>query len=145
MRKNGWNFKRAIEFVRSKRSVICPNLGFEMQLKEYERSSTRRSNSTKSTVLKMEGLPGIAGGLKRQGKNLPDIQDKGKYKFLRFRRMSSVVKKPERDFFRENRLNLENNLIILPLKTDNSEIAKKDLRRQKPKSSQLLARHLFTP
>lgn len=35
MRKEGWGFKRAIELVRGKRKIVCPNLGFEMQLKEY--------------------------------------------------------------------------------------------------------------
>lgn len=31
------NFIQALKFVRAKRSVICPNLGFELQLKKYDK------------------------------------------------------------------------------------------------------------
>lgn len=37
MKKNRWAFRRAIDFVRKKRPCVCPNLGFEMQLKAYEK------------------------------------------------------------------------------------------------------------
>jgi hypothetical protein len=33
MRKEAWSFKKAIAVVRDKRAIICPNLGFERQLK----------------------------------------------------------------------------------------------------------------
>ncbi len=36
MKKNNWTFKDAVKFVRDKRPVVLPNLGFERQLKEYE-------------------------------------------------------------------------------------------------------------
>jgi protein-tyrosine phosphatase len=36
MKKHNWSFKDAITFVRKSRPVVCPNLGFERQLKEYE-------------------------------------------------------------------------------------------------------------
>jgi hypothetical protein len=36
MRKNQMGFKAAIAFLKSKRAEVCPNLGFEMQLKKYE-------------------------------------------------------------------------------------------------------------
>lgn len=30
------SFHQGLNFVRKKRSVVCPNLGFELQLKKYE-------------------------------------------------------------------------------------------------------------
>ena len=36
MRKNDMGFKQAITLLRNKRKSVCPNLGFEMQLKKYE-------------------------------------------------------------------------------------------------------------
>lgn len=36
MKKKCWGFKEAISFVRQARPNVCPNLGFERQLKEYE-------------------------------------------------------------------------------------------------------------
>lgn len=36
MKKNKIGFKSAIAMVKSKRPGVCPNLGFEMQLKKYE-------------------------------------------------------------------------------------------------------------
>jgi len=35
MKKNKIGFKDAIGIVKNKRPGICPNLGFEMQLKKY--------------------------------------------------------------------------------------------------------------
>jgi hypothetical protein len=35
MKKNKWSFKEAVKFVRDKRPIILPNLGFERQLKEF--------------------------------------------------------------------------------------------------------------
>lgn len=37
MKKHRLTFREAINFVRDRRSVVCPNLGFEMQLKQYEK------------------------------------------------------------------------------------------------------------
>lgn len=37
MRKNGWGFLKAAEFVREKRPRVKPNQGFVEQLKEYEK------------------------------------------------------------------------------------------------------------
>lgn len=36
MRAEGMTFKQAIDFVRSKRSIIYPNDGFQKELKRYE-------------------------------------------------------------------------------------------------------------
>jgi len=36
MRAEGMTFKQAIDYVRSKRSIICPNEGFQKELKRYE-------------------------------------------------------------------------------------------------------------
>lgn len=34
----------ALKFVKSKRPQICPNLGFELQLKAYEKSHNNTNN-----------------------------------------------------------------------------------------------------
>ena len=44
MKKNHWTFKEAVKFVRDKRPVVLPNLGFERQLKEYESSMNYLQN-----------------------------------------------------------------------------------------------------
>jgi hypothetical protein len=36
MRQEGMSFKQAMDYVRGKRSVICPNYGFQSELKRYE-------------------------------------------------------------------------------------------------------------
>jgi protein-tyrosine phosphatase len=36
MKRKNCGFKEAISFVRQARPNVCPNLGFERQLKEYE-------------------------------------------------------------------------------------------------------------
>lgn len=36
MKKHSWSFKDAIAYLRRHRPSVCPNLGFERQLKEYE-------------------------------------------------------------------------------------------------------------
>lgn len=56
MYKKCWTFKKAIEFVREKRSIVCPNLGFEMQLKDYEKVACKKSSSSKSTIAKSQSL-----------------------------------------------------------------------------------------
>lgn len=36
MRAQGMTFQQAMDYVRSKRSIICPNEGFQKELKRYE-------------------------------------------------------------------------------------------------------------
>jgi len=36
MKRQGWSFERALEFVRDKRSVVAPNIGFSLQLRKFE-------------------------------------------------------------------------------------------------------------
>ena len=45
MKKYNWPFKKAIKFVRDKRPIVLPNLGFERQLKQYETLLQRESNT----------------------------------------------------------------------------------------------------
>ena len=37
MKSNGWKFKKALNFVVSKRKFACPNSGFQQQLLEFEK------------------------------------------------------------------------------------------------------------
>ncbi|CAD8111378.1 unnamed protein product [Paramecium sonneborni] len=37
MRKQGMSFSEAFQFTRLKRSVVCPNFGFQRQLKQFEK------------------------------------------------------------------------------------------------------------
>lgn len=37
MKELGMNFYDALNFCRSKRPIVCPNMGFVRQLQEYER------------------------------------------------------------------------------------------------------------
>ena len=46
MRRKGWGFKEAIQFVRKSRPTVLPNLGFERQLKEYENFLGRQPENT---------------------------------------------------------------------------------------------------
>jgi protein-tyrosine phosphatase len=43
MKKKGIGFKEAIAFVRQARPNVCPNLGFERQLKDYEMNLNRQA------------------------------------------------------------------------------------------------------
>jgi protein-tyrosine phosphatase len=45
MKKKCMGFKDAISFVRQARPNVCPNLGFERQLKEYEISLNRMAEN----------------------------------------------------------------------------------------------------
>lgn len=82
---------------------------------------------------------------KRPLSNLPDISKKPRYNFLRHRKMSFAGSKPKRSHFTDSRLNLESNLIILPLKACNeSDALKKDENARKLQSSHLLSRHIFS-
>jgi hypothetical protein len=38
MRAEKMTFKQALDYVRAKRSIICPNDGFQTELKRYELS-----------------------------------------------------------------------------------------------------------
>lgn len=52
MRKNRWGFRRSIDFVRKRRPCVCPNLGFEMQLKAYEKElAMAASQPTKNLMM----------------------------------------------------------------------------------------------
>jgi len=52
IRKNHWSFRKAIDFVRKRRSCVCPNLGFEMQLKTYEKELNMQATQlTKNFML----------------------------------------------------------------------------------------------
>ena len=113
MYKKGWGFKRAIEFVRERRSVVCPNLGFEMQLKEYERVACGRNTSSKSTIIKTKSL-----AKKELPNNLPDIYPKPKSnKYLKFKRCSMEIRKPDRQLYLESILNYQDNFRVHQLRT----------------------------
>jgi len=43
MHKNRWTFIKALGLVRSKRKIVCPNTGFERQLRNFERQLLRES------------------------------------------------------------------------------------------------------
>lgn len=45
MKRKCWGFKESIAFLRQNRPSICPNLGFERQLKEYEIILNRQAES----------------------------------------------------------------------------------------------------
>jgi hypothetical protein len=51
MKKNSWSFKEAIGFVRKSRPEVCPNLGFEMQLKKYEREIFKKAEDRLSKTM----------------------------------------------------------------------------------------------
>ena len=71
MKKNKWAFKEAIAFVRRAKPNVLPNLGFERQLKEYEKilrntennefrktiSKTSESRKHSKDNKRREGLP----------------------------------------------------------------------------------------
>jgi hypothetical protein len=52
MKKFGWGFKEAISEVRKFRPEVLPNLGFERQLKEYERVLRSEESSTRKNISK---------------------------------------------------------------------------------------------
>ena len=51
MKKNSWGFKEAIAFVRKSRPEVCPNLGFEMQLKKYEKELNKKTEDRFSKTM----------------------------------------------------------------------------------------------
>ena len=48
MKVNRESFKSAIKFVKNIRPTICPNLGFELQLKKYETELGIGTNNNKA-------------------------------------------------------------------------------------------------
>lgn len=44
MRHKHWTFREAIAFVRQNRPSVCPNLGFERQLKDYEQFLSKQNS-----------------------------------------------------------------------------------------------------
>lgn len=46
MRAEGMSFQQALGYVRSKRAIICPNYGFQNQLKRYE-LALKKNNAPK--------------------------------------------------------------------------------------------------
>ena len=73
MKKYKWNFKQAISEVRKYRPSVLPNLGFERQLKQYEkvifsfevseRKYVSKTSESKKHILKQKnlGLPELFG------------------------------------------------------------------------------------
>lgn len=120
MRKESWSFKKAIEFVRAKRRIVCPNLGFELQLKEYEKQCCLKNLPSKQSILR------IYDSLRKFNGNTGEIEfnplvNKEK-RILKHRKMSQAgrrvaVKNP----LAEEKLNLINNFIIVPLKLHKEE------------------------
>ena len=43
MKEKGFEFWNALNFVRSRRSIICPNMGFMRQLQEYEKALPKKA------------------------------------------------------------------------------------------------------
>ena len=43
MKERGFEFWNALNFVRSRRSIICPNMGFMRQLQEYEKTLPKKN------------------------------------------------------------------------------------------------------
>ena len=54
MKKNNWTFKIAIAEVRKHRPQVLPNLGFERQLKAYEKEL---KNSLGSNITNQSNIP----------------------------------------------------------------------------------------
>lgn len=44
MHKNKWTFHKTFGFVRSKRKIVCPNPGFERQLRNFEKQLQAENN-----------------------------------------------------------------------------------------------------
>ncbi|CAD8192376.1 unnamed protein product [Paramecium octaurelia] len=48
MRNKGWTYSEAISYVKSKRFVICPNSGFQRQLKNFEKQLRQLKENEKT-------------------------------------------------------------------------------------------------
>lgn len=51
MRKNNTPMKQTLDYVRSKRRIVCPNYGFERQLKAFELSMNISSNPRRKQTM----------------------------------------------------------------------------------------------
>ena len=57
----GMGFSQALKFLKTKRAQVCPNLGFQLQLKNYQALNNYSQNVLRRKSLrKSENLPGIA-------------------------------------------------------------------------------------
>lgn len=77
MKKNKWAFKDAIAFVRRSKPNVLPNLGFERQLKEYEKVLKSENNEVRKIISKTsEARKHSKDNKRREG--LPEIASFGK-------------------------------------------------------------------
>ena len=54
-------FSQALKLLKTKRAQVCPNLGFQLQLKNYQALNNYSQNVLRRKSLrKSENLPGIA-------------------------------------------------------------------------------------
>ena len=143
MRKNGWTFKKAIEFVRNKRSTVCPNLGFELQLKEYERLVCGRNGINKSCIFKV--YDSLIRSEESSVNNTFEPPSKSRSRILKHRRLSNLGRKQEKNSIVEDKLDLQRNFIIMSFKTFKYIDKAQPLSRAvKPRSSNLPLRNVFT-
>lgn len=79
MKHKSWTFHEAIAFVRKNRPKVCPNLGFERQLKEYERFIFQKKRSS-SLFRKVPKTSEESKHLSKKDRNieLPEIGCLGK-------------------------------------------------------------------
>ncbi|CAD8096229.1 unnamed protein product [Paramecium primaurelia] len=54
MRKQGMSFQEAFQFVRLKRSVVCPNFGFQRQLKQFERELQNMNGKVETEITQQQ-------------------------------------------------------------------------------------------
>lgn len=75
MRKNQIGFKPAINIVRSKRVGVCPNLGFEMQLKKYESEVIVLENREQPKLIKKNVSEKLAADDKRMSFDVKKVDN----------------------------------------------------------------------
>jgi len=51
IREKGMNFQKALTFVRMKRPIVCPNIGFQRQLMDFELAGAGSSSPKKNSFL----------------------------------------------------------------------------------------------
>lgn len=61
MRSQRLTFQEALNYCKKKRPQVCPNLGFERQLKLYEKNLKIRRGEDIHTASKDEELPQLRG------------------------------------------------------------------------------------
>ncbi|CAK60831.1 unnamed protein product (macronuclear) [Paramecium tetraurelia] len=54
MRKQGMSFQEAFQFARLKRSVVCPNFGFQRQLKQFERELLNGNGKVETEIAQQQ-------------------------------------------------------------------------------------------